>query len=125
MGRTLGDVIGALPKARRNRILARYQELKSEVENLRELRQASGRAQTHVAEKLGIKQPSVSKLEKQADMYLSTLRGYIRAIGGDLELVVRLPSRPPLRLKHLGEVALAARNGKRKTVKSPPAKKRA
>jgi hypothetical protein len=125
MGRTIDDVIDALPKERRDRILARYRELKAEVENLRELRRTSGRAQTEIADKLGIKQPSVSKLEKQADMYLSTLRSYIRAIGGDLDLVVRLPSRDPIRLKHLGEVARVASSGKRKKAKPPSAKRRA
>ena len=50
---------------------------------------------------LNIKQPSVSKIEKQADMYLSTLRSYVQAIGGALELVVTLPGRPPMRLQHL------------------------
>jgi hypothetical protein len=37
-------------------------------------------------------------------MYLSTLRSYVEAIGGELELVVTLPKRPTIRLHHLGEV---------------------
>jgi hypothetical protein len=52
---------------------------------------------------LKIKQPSVSKIEKQTDMYLSTLRSYVEAIGGELDLVVRLPSRRPVRLNRLGD----------------------
>jgi hypothetical protein len=36
-------------------------------------------------------------------MYLSTLRGYVEAIGGELDLTVRFPSRPPVRLARLGE----------------------
>lgn len=40
-----------------------------------------------------LSQPFVSKIEKQTDMYLSTLRKYIEAIGGKLELVVKLPKR--------------------------------
>ena len=122
MGRSIDEVIAALPKGRQARIQTRYRELKAEVENLRALRKASGRAQTQIADELGIKQPSVSKLEKQADMYLSTLRSYVEAIGGELDLVVRLPSRPPLRLKRLGEVANVA---KRKRPKTPPARRRA
>lgn len=51
---------------------------------------------------LNIKQPSVSKIEKQADMYLSTLRNYIEAVGGEPEMVVKLPTRPPIRLYELG-----------------------
>jgi len=104
MGRDLNDIIAELPPARRARIDARYKKMKQEVESLRELRQLAGKAQADVATALKIKQPSVSKIEKQADMYLSTLRSYVEAIGGELELVVKLPERPVLRLQQLGEV---------------------
>ena len=105
MGRTLDDVVAGLPKRRRKRIEARFEELKQQVESLGELRRVAGKAQADIASTLGIKQPSVSKIEKQADMYLSTLRSYVEAIGGELDLVVRLPSRPPLRIERLGDVA--------------------
>ncbi|ESY03849.1 hypothetical protein X753_20250 [Mesorhizobium sp. LNJC399B00] len=58
------------------------------------MRRAAGKAQAEIASVLKIKQPSVSKIEKQADMYLSTLKSCVEAIGGQLELVVRLPSIP-------------------------------
>lgn len=105
MGRALDDVIAALPKERQDRVEARFDEMKQEVEGLGELRRVVGKAQADVAAALNIKQPSVSKIEKQADMYLSTLRSYVEAIGGRLDLVVRLPSRPPLRIERLGDVA--------------------
>jgi DNA-binding XRE family transcriptional regulator len=104
MGRTLSELIDALPKPRRERIDARYRELKNEVESLKELRKVAGKAQADIAAALRIKQPSVSKIEKQTDMYLSTLRSYVEAIGGELDLVVRLPSRRAMRLRRLGEV---------------------
>ena len=103
MGRNLNDIIAELPPARRARIDAQYNRLKQDVESLRELRKIAGKAQADIATALKIKQPSVSKIEKQADMYLSTLRSYVEAIGGQLELVVKLPKRPVLRLQHLGE----------------------
>src|SRR5712691_6476817 len=103
MGRTLSEVIDAIPKRRRERIDARYRELKDEVESLRELRRAAGKAQADIAATLKIKQPSVSKIEKQTDMYLSTLRSYVEAIGGELDLVVRMPSRRAVHLRRLGE----------------------
>jgi DNA-binding XRE family transcriptional regulator len=103
MGRNLNDIIAELPPTRRARIDAQYKKLKQDVESLRELRRIAGKAQADIATALKIKQPSVSKIEKQADMYLSTLRGYVEAIGGELELVVMLPGRPVLRLQHLGE----------------------
>jgi predicted XRE-type DNA-binding protein len=105
MGRSLDQVIAELPPERQERIEARYQELRQEVEGLRELRQIAGKAQADIATALNIKQPSVSKIEKQADMYLSTLRSYVEAIGGQLELIVKLPKRPPMTIQHLGDVA--------------------
>ena len=104
MGRTLSEFIASLPEEDQQRIEEQFQQLKQEVESLRELRQATGKAQAEIAAALKIKQPSVSKIEKQADMYISTLRSYVEAIGGELELTVRLPSRPPLRLRQLGDM---------------------
>jgi hypothetical protein len=103
MGRNLNQVLADLPADRRARIDARYREMKAEIESLRELRQVAGKAQADIATALKIKQPSVSKIEKQTDMYLSTLRSYVQAIGGELDLVVRLPERPALRLQHLSD----------------------
>lgn len=105
MARSLNDFIAELPPERQAAIEARYQELKQEVESLRELRELAGKAQIDVATALNIKQPSVSKIEKQADMYLSTLRSYVEAVGGKLELTVQLPARPTLRLQSLGDIA--------------------
>lgn len=104
MGRSITDVIASLPRDQQDQVEARYQELLREVEGLRELRQIAGKAQEDVASALNIKQPSVSKIEKQADMYLSTLRSYVEAIGGQLELTVKLPSHPTLKLHSLGDV---------------------
>ena len=108
MGQTLNEIMDALPKRRRMRIEARYRELKEDVESLRALRKAAGKAQADVAAALKIKQPSVSKIEKQADMYLSTLRSYVEAIGGELDLIIRLPPRRAMRLRQLGDLVSAS-----------------
>ncbi len=113
MGRTPDQVIAELPPERQERIESRYQELKQEIEGLRELRELAGKAQADVASALKIKQPSVSKIEKQADMYLSTLKSYVEAVGGRLELIVKLPSRPALRLDHIGDVIVDRPSAKR------------
>lgn len=107
MGRSLSEVIAGLPAEEQEAIEARYRELKQEVEGLRELRRIAGKAQAEIATALDIKQPSVSKIEKQADMYLSTLRSYVEAVGGKLELTVKLPQQPALRIRHLGDVGVA------------------
>lgn len=115
MARSLNDIIADLPADEREAIEARYQDLKQEVEGLRELRQIAGKAQAEIATALNIKQPSVSKIEKQADMYLSTLRSYVEAVGGELELTVKLPRRPALLIHHLGDVTVAPQRPVRKS----------
>ena len=105
MGRSLNDIIAALPAEEQAAINARYQDLKQEVEGLRELRQIAGKAQAEIASALNIKQPSVSQIERQTDMYLSTLRSYVEAVGGELELTVKLPQRPALRIHQLGDAS--------------------
>jgi predicted XRE-type DNA-binding protein len=102
MYRAFSRTVSALPP-QRQRSGKRRQELKQEIKGLRELRLIAGKAQADVATALQIRQPSVSKIERQADMYLSTLRAYVQAIGGELELVVKLPDRPVWRLYRLGD----------------------
>jgi DNA-binding XRE family transcriptional regulator len=118
VARYIIDVVGAQPAERQVSIEARHETLCHEVEGLRELRQIAGKAQADIASALNIKQPSVSKIENQADMYLSTLRSYVEAIGGQLELVVKLPKRPALRIHQLGEALAHAPERGRQRVPS-------
>ena len=58
---------------------------------LNELRQARGLSQKMLAEVLHVQQPSIAKLERRTDMYLSTLRSHIEAMGGELDVIARFP----------------------------------
>ena len=58
---------------------------------LQELRLARGLSQEALAETLKVRQASISKLERRADMYISTLRSHIQAMGGELDIVARFP----------------------------------
>jgi len=98
MDRAFSRIVSASPQQRSGK---RHQGLKQQVKSLRELRLIAGKAQADVATALQIKQPSVSKIETQVDMYLSTLRAYVEAIGGELELVIRLRKRSVSRLYRL------------------------
>jgi transcriptional regulator with XRE-family HTH domain len=59
---------------------------------LSEIRKLAGKSQGELAKKLGIKQPSLSKLENQDDMQISTLKKIIEALGGEVHIVARFPS---------------------------------
>lgn len=71
-----------------------------------ELRQARERTQRDLADAFGTTQANISQLEKRADVYLSTLRRYIEALGGELEITARFPS-GEIRLLRFGDVERA------------------
>lgn len=114
MATTLRDKLDRLPPERRARIDARAAELVSEETTLAGLRKAARETQDTLARRLKVKQASISRLERRSDMYLSTLRGYVEAMGGRLDLVVSLPDQPPVRLTGLADIG-------RPEVTGPPA----
>jgi transcriptional regulator with XRE-family HTH domain len=101
---THDEVMARLPKARAERIKAQAAELHREVEGLKALRQLAQRSQEQIAQSLGVKQPSVLKIERQTDLYLSTLRRFVEAAGGTLELRVELPGQGVIRLTGMGQL---------------------
>lgn len=70
------------------------------VVTMRELRAFAGRSQVEVAEAMGVAQAEVSRLESRADTKLSTIERYVKALGGEVEVVARFGDRS-LRL-HIG-----------------------
>jgi hypothetical protein len=58
---------------------------------LDELRYARVLSHIMLAEALGIQQPAIAKMEKRTDMYISTLRSHIEAMGGQLEITAHFP----------------------------------
>ena len=98
-GPTLEQVIGRLPLAQRRAVTRRKTQLIAEETSLRELRRALGLTQVQVARGLNKGQHEISRMEQRGDMLLSTLDGFVRAMGGELELVCRFRDRDPVRLK--------------------------
>lgn len=103
MARSLNQVMASLPAKRRDRIERRARELAT----LKDLRQAVARTQADLAASLGVGQDTVSRIEGRSDMLLSTLRRYVKAMGGELELVARFPNRPPLVIDRIAANARA------------------
>jgi len=58
---------------------------------LAEIRRGAGFTQENLAETMGVKQPSLSKLESQGDMQISTLQRLVKALGGQLEMIAHMP----------------------------------
>ncbi len=74
-----------MPARARAEVKARAQKMLAEMA-LDELREARKLTQQQLATRFKVGQPAIAKLEKRTDMYLSTLRGVIQAMGGDLEI---------------------------------------
>jgi DNA-binding XRE family transcriptional regulator len=104
MARTHEEMMAKLPPERRTRIKTRAAEQLREIEGLKALRKLAQRSQEQIAQSLGVKQPSVLKIERQTDLYLSTLRRFVEAAGGKLELRVELPGTGAFTLTGLGEI---------------------
>ncbi|WP_043196953.1 XRE family transcriptional regulator [Pseudomonas putida] len=99
MMKTLNEVMNELSPERRARVEARGRELTREEMTLQALRRQLEITQDELAERLDVRQGNVSKVEKRSDMLISTLRSYVEALGGTLELVAHMPGRPPVTLE--------------------------
>ena len=78
---------------------------------LQELRHARNLSQEQLAQTLSVKQAAVSKLEKRTDMYISTLRNFIKAMGGDLEIIASFPD-GSVQISQFENIASKAERGK-------------
>ena len=98
------DMLRKLSDQERAAVEKRAQELTAEYLTLQDLRKAHKLTQESMAARLGIKQENVSRLEKRSDLLLSTLQGYVEALGGQLRLVAEFPDRPPVQLTGLAGI---------------------
>lgn len=99
------EYLKKLSPERRAKIEARKKELVAEEMSLRELRKARELSQETLADILGMKQGDLSKFERRADAYLSTIRRYVVAMGGTLDLVATFPDQEPVKIVNIGDLA--------------------
>ena len=90
MRKTFNHLRDRLPPAARERAHRLAQKYEAEMA-LDELRVARDLTQEHLAQLLGIRQAAVSKMERRADMYISTLQSMVRAMGGELKIQAVFP----------------------------------
>jgi transcriptional regulator with XRE-family HTH domain len=83
--------------------------------SLQSLRKARQLTQEKVAELLDIRQENVSRIEKRADLLISTLRDYVGSMGGELRLIVEFPDHLPIELSGVGEVEAEKSTDKKAT----------
>ena len=103
MGTTYQEKFAKLAPDHQAEITAEAARLREEYLTLQELRKARELTQEQLAETLGQKQGSIAKLEQRTDLLLSTLRRYVEAMGGTLDLIVQFPDRNPVFLSGLSD----------------------
>ena len=117
--KTLHDKLNELGERRRKKVEARAAELVAEEMSLQDLRRAHRLTQARVGKALQIGQDGVSRLEQRSDLLISTLRNYVEAMGGDLQLIASFPDRPAVAVTGLagidakGERTLKRATGRR------------
>ena len=90
MAKNFQELRGKMSSTAREASDAEYGRLVEEM-SLLQLRKARELTQTKIAEALHMGQGDVSKLERRTDMYVSTLAGYLQAVGADLEIRAVFP----------------------------------
>jgi hypothetical protein len=105
--KTLREKMSPESRERSRALAAKY---RSEMP-LNELREAMAITQVHLARKLRVNQAAVSKMERRTDMYVSTLQGFIKAMGGELKITAEFPD-GTVEIKQFGEATGKAAAGK-------------
>jgi transcriptional regulator with XRE-family HTH domain len=90
MARNFKELEAQMPPERLARAETKARAILAEM-FLAEIRKHAGFTQEELATALNIRQPSLSKLENQDDMQISTLKRIVEALGGKLELIAHLP----------------------------------
>ena len=107
MAKKFSDLRAKMKPQAQKRAAAMAQTMLDEMP-LKDLRQARRLSQKMLAELLQVQQPSIAKIEKRTDMYLSTLRSLIEAMGGELDVVARFPD-GTVKISHFSDLDKAAR----------------
>jgi DNA-binding XRE family transcriptional regulator len=91
MAKNFKELQEKMPREVRLRSEALAEKMISEM-GLTELRAAMDMTQESLANALHVKQASISKMERRSDMYISTLSKIIEAMGGELQIVAKMPN---------------------------------
>lgn len=109
MPEKLKDVMARLSPERRAKVSAKARALADEMiahaDGLAAARKAHRKTQEEIASTLHIRQNAVAQLEKRSDLLISTLRKYVGAMGGELELVIRMANGSSMVLENIGELS--------------------
>lgn len=90
MARNFNELRAKMTARQRDAVKQKAREMMAEM-LLSEIRRETGMTQEDLAASLGITQPALSRMESQSDIQISTLYRIIKALGGEMEILVRMP----------------------------------
>lgn len=90
MAKNFKELQAKMPPESRTRAIEKAERMTREMA-LDELREARLLTQEQLAEQLNVRQPAIARMERRTDMYLSTLRSVIKAMGGELDIRAIFP----------------------------------
>ena len=97
MARDFEELLAQMPEEDQQRVAAGAAQLRVEM-RLGEIRKGLRISQEALAEVLGMRQASISKIERQRDTHISTLQKIIEGMGGKLDLIARFPEGAEIRI---------------------------
>lgn len=104
MARNFNELREKMSPERRARNAREVQRMVEEL-RLRQIRDAREMTQQQLAEVLGVAQSDVSKIERRADMYVSTLASYLKAMDGELTIQVTFPDGKVIKISQFEDAA--------------------
>ena len=103
MSTNFQDLYKEIPRKRKIEIEKRV-ALELTAIQLSEVRSLVEMTQKELAVNINVSQAAISKMEKQSDLNISTLRKLIEGVGGQLDVIVRLPNKPMVKLKTFSSI---------------------
>ncbi|MBE9058245.1 MULTISPECIES: XRE family transcriptional regulator [Sphaerospermopsis] len=93
---TLSEELNQLSQERKEIIAARTSELRLAEITLQNLRERLGLSSSELADSLELSEIEISDLENQPSLELNTIRNVVNALGGTMEIIIKLPNKEPI-----------------------------
>jgi transcriptional regulator with XRE-family HTH domain len=122
------ELIDRMPPARRaeyaRNVIKLREQMRIDEMRLHELRRALKLSQQTLARRLKTGQAQISRLEQRTDLFVSTLRRYVEALGGQLEIVASFPEGATVRIENFSDLKPEKSGPERRSIRARTTRKK-